>query len=65
MAKHPGKGEGSKSQGEGKRGTTSSHRHVQQSAHSRDAEKAVSLVKRIQAIVEARNARARKKQHGG
>jgi hypothetical protein len=64
MAKHQGKGEGSKSQGEGKRGTTSSHRHVQQSAHSRDAQKAVNLVQRIAKLVQARNDRARKNQGG-
>ena len=55
-------GTGNPKQGDGKHSTTSSHKHVQQSAHSRDAEKAVGLVKRIAKIVEARNARARKNQ---
>lgn len=60
MAKHEGKGEGSGKKGQ--HSTTSDHKHVQQSAHSRDARKAVSLVQRIQAVVEARSARMAKKQ---
>lgn len=60
MGKHDGKGTGRSGQGDGKHGTTSSHKHVQQSAHSRDAAKAVDLVKRIAKVVQSRSDRARK-----